>query len=89
MNYCTFLRSIILSQVLKIVNIMNLFLCTMCITIELWSSVEESSKGATPFCGFGYSFIGKPQDGSVFYLLLHQTFVRWVNAGVLAKDLPG
>lgn len=26
---------------LKIVNIRNLFLCTMCITIELWSSIEK------------------------------------------------
>lgn len=56
---------------LKIVNIMNLFLCTMCITIELWSSIEKLNEGITPFCvflvfGFGYSFIIKPQNRSIF-----------------------
>lgn len=46
MNYCTL--QLFYSQIWKIVNIMNLFLCTMCITIELWSSVEN--KGFTPSC---------------------------------------
>lgn len=45
------------SQILKIVNIMNLFLCTMCITIELWSSIEKLSKGMTPFCVVLYFFV--------------------------------
>lgn len=50
-NYCTFLLwTILLSQILKIVNIRNLFLCTMCITIELWSSIEKLSEGIILFC---------------------------------------
>lgn len=45
-----FYSSILLSQILKIVNIRNLFLCTMCITIELWSSIEKLSEGILLFC---------------------------------------
>lgn len=51
MNYCTFSTQFIsffffYSQFLKIVNIMTLFLCTMCITIELWSSIEKVERKA-------------------------------------------
>lgn len=41
MNYCTFLLFDSRISIIKIVNIMDLFLCTMCISIELWSSIEK------------------------------------------------
>lgn len=76
---------------------MNLFLCTMCITIELWSSVEKLSEGIILFCVFFFIIIiifllvlvtalllslRTDPHSTCRSLLLSDVFVWWVDEDV-------